>query len=158
MKSAWVDSDAKAALDHWAKAGVSAELALRVYSTRLLGREPKLVLHGGGNTSVKTRINDLLGEEAEVLCVKGSGWDMASIEPAGMPAVRLEPLRKLLARDAVPDEEMVRVQRTGLIDPPGAKSIGRDAAARIRASQIRRSYSRHRGAEPDRSARQPGTM
>jgi rhamnose utilization protein RhaD (predicted bifunctional aldolase and dehydrogenase) len=117
MKSAWVDSDAKAALDHWAKAGVSAELALRVYSTRLLGREPKLVLHGGGNTSVKTRINDLLGEEAEVLCVKGSGWDMASIEPAGMPAVRLEPLRKLLARDAVPDEEMVRVQRTGLIDP-----------------------------------------
>ena len=117
MKSAWVDSDAKAAIDHWAKAGVSAELALRVYSTRLLGREPKLVLHGGGNTSVKTRINDLLGEEAEVLCVKGSGWDMASIEPAGMPAVRLEPLRKLLARDAVPDEEMVRVQRTGLIDP-----------------------------------------
>ncbi|MFZ0177811.1 MAG: bifunctional aldolase/short-chain dehydrogenase, partial [Pseudolabrys sp.] len=113
MKSAWVDSDAKAALDHWAKAGVSAELALRVYSTRLLGREPKLVLHGGGNTSVKTRINDLLGEEAEVLCVKGSGWDMASIEPAGMPAVRLEPLRKLLARDAVLDEEMVRVQRTG---------------------------------------------
>jgi rhamnose utilization protein RhaD (predicted bifunctional aldolase and dehydrogenase)/NAD(P)-dependent dehydrogenase (short-subunit alcohol dehydrogenase family) len=117
MKSAWVDSDAKAALDHWAKTGVSAELALRIYSTRLLGREPKLVLHGGGNTSVKTRINDLLGEEAEVLCVKGSGWDMASIEPAGMPAVRLEPLRKLLARDAVSDEEMVRVQRTGLIDP-----------------------------------------
>jgi rhamnose utilization protein RhaD (predicted bifunctional aldolase and dehydrogenase) len=117
MKSAWVDSDAKAALDHWAKAGVGAELALRVYSTRLLGREPKLVLHGGGNTSVKTRINDLFGEEAEVLCVKGSGWDMASIEPAGMPAVRLEPLRKLRARDAVPDEEMVRVQRTGLIDP-----------------------------------------
>ena len=117
MKSAWVDSDAKAALDHWAKAGVSAEVALRVYSTRLLGRERKLVLHGGGNTSVKTRINDLLGEEAEVLCVKGSGWDMASIEPAGMPAVRLELLRKLRARDAVPDEEMVRVQRTGLIDP-----------------------------------------
>ena len=117
MKSAWVDSDAKAALDHWAKAGVSADLALRVYSTRLLGREPKLVLHGGGNTSVKTRIKDLLGEEAEVLCVKGSGWDMASIEPAGMPAVRLEPLRKLRARDAMPDEEMVRVQRAGLIDP-----------------------------------------
>src|SRR4029078_12424497 len=105
MKSAWVDSDAKAALDHWAKAGVSAELALRVYSTRLLGREPKLLLHGGGNTSVKTRTNDLRGEEAEVLCVKGSGWDMASIEPAGMPAVRLEPLRKLLRRRGVPAEE-----------------------------------------------------
>ena len=90
MKSAWVDSDAKAALDHWTKAGVSADLALRVYSTRLLGRESKLVLHGGGNTSVKTRIKDLLGDDAEVLCVKGSGWDMATIEPAGMPAVRLE--------------------------------------------------------------------
>jgi rhamnose utilization protein RhaD (predicted bifunctional aldolase and dehydrogenase)/NAD(P)-dependent dehydrogenase (short-subunit alcohol dehydrogenase family) len=117
MRSAWVDRDAKAALDYWAKAGISAELALRVYSTRLLGREPKLVLHGGGNTSVKTRVKDLLGEEAEVLCVKGSGWDMAGIEPAGMPAVRLEPLRKLRARDAMPDEDMVRVQRAALIDP-----------------------------------------
>src|SRR5262245_42690418 len=86
MRSAWVDSDAKAAVDHWAKAGVAADLALRVYSTRLLGCEPRLVLHGGGNTSVKTRINDLLGTDTEVLCVKGSGWDMATIEPAGMPA------------------------------------------------------------------------
>ena len=117
MRSAWVESDAKAALDHWAKSGVSADLALRVYSTRLLGREPKLVLHGGGNTSVKTRIKDLLGEDAEVLCVKGSGWDMANIEPAGMPAVRLASLRKLRTRDALPDEEMVRIQRAGLIDP-----------------------------------------
>ncbi|MFZ0092560.1 MAG: class II aldolase/adducin family protein, partial [Pseudolabrys sp.] len=117
MRSAWVDSDAKAALDHWTKAGVSADLALRVYSTRLLGRESKLVLHGGGNTSVKTRIKDLLGDDAEVLCVKGSGWDMATIEPAGMPAVRLDSLRKLRARDTMRDEEMVRIQRAGLIDP-----------------------------------------
>ncbi|MGA8968978.1 MAG: bifunctional aldolase/short-chain dehydrogenase [Pseudolabrys sp.] len=117
MKSAWVDSDAKAALDHWIKAGVSADLALRVYSTRLLGREPRLVLHGGGNTSVKTRIKDLLGDDAEVLCVKGSGWDMANIEPAGMPAVRIDSLHKLRAHDAMRDEEMVRIQRAGLIDP-----------------------------------------
>jgi rhamnose utilization protein RhaD (predicted bifunctional aldolase and dehydrogenase)/NAD(P)-dependent dehydrogenase (short-subunit alcohol dehydrogenase family) len=117
MKSAWVERDAKAAIDHWAKSGVAADLALRVYSTRLLGRNPKLVLHGGGNTSVKTRVKDLLGEDAEVLCVKGSGWDMANIEPAGMPAVRLEPLRKLRARTAMPDEDMVRVQRAGLVDP-----------------------------------------
>ncbi|MGB8576806.1 MAG: bifunctional aldolase/short-chain dehydrogenase, partial [Pseudolabrys sp.] len=74
-------------------------------------------LHGGGNTSVKTRVKDLLGEDAEVLCVKGSGWDMANIEPAGMPAVRLEPLRKLRARTTMPDEDMVRVQRAGLVDP-----------------------------------------
>ena len=117
MKSAWVERDAKAAVDHWAKSGVAADLALRVYSTCLLGRDPKLVLHGGGNTSVKTRVKDLLGEDVEVLCVKGSGWDMANIEPAGMPAVRLEPLRKLRARTAIPDEEMARVQRAGLVDP-----------------------------------------
>ena len=107
MKSAWVDSDAKAALDHFAKSGVSPDLALRVYSTRLLGREPKLVLHGGGNTSVKLRCQDLLDDEVDVLCVKGSGWDMASIEPAGMPAVRLAALRRLRTRSAMPDEEMV---------------------------------------------------
>jgi rhamnulose-1-phosphate aldolase/alcohol dehydrogenase len=117
MRSAWVDNDAKAARDHYAKAGVGTDLALRIYSTRLLGREPKLVLHGGGNTSVKTRINDLLGADAEVLCVKGSGWDMAAIEPAGMPAARLDSLRKLRAREAMSDEEMVRVQRASLIDP-----------------------------------------
>ena len=117
MKSAWVDSDAKAALDHWAKAGIGQDLALRVYSTRLLGREPRLVLHGGGNTSVKAQIKDLLDEEVEALCVKGSGWDMASIEPAGMPAVRLAALRKLRSRSAMPDGEMVRLQRAALIDP-----------------------------------------
>jgi rhamnose utilization protein RhaD (predicted bifunctional aldolase and dehydrogenase)/NAD(P)-dependent dehydrogenase (short-subunit alcohol dehydrogenase family) len=117
MRSAWVDSDARKAVDHWAKAGVGAELAQRVYSTRLLGNDPKLVLHGGGNTSVKTHVADLLGEDTEVLCVKGSGWDMAAIEPAGMPAVRLASLRSLRARSALPDEEMVRVQRAGLIDP-----------------------------------------
>ncbi|HME30652.1 MAG TPA: bifunctional aldolase/short-chain dehydrogenase [Pseudolabrys sp.] len=117
MRSAWVDSDAKQAVDYWVKAGIGAELARRVYSTRLLGRDRKLVLHGGGNTSVKTRVRDLLGADTEVLCVKGSGWDMASIEPAGMPAVRLGALRGLRARTALPDEEMVRVQRAALIDP-----------------------------------------
>src|SRR5438105_542146 len=117
MKSAWVTSDAEAAVACYARDGVPRELALRVYTTRLLGRNPKLVLHGGGNTSVKTRLADLNGDEVDVLCVKGSGWDMATIEPPGLPAVRLEPLRKLRARDALTDEEMVRVQRANLIDP-----------------------------------------
>ena len=89
MQSRWVDRDAKAAVDRYAAAGISPELALRVYTTRLLGGDPKLVLHGGGNTSVKLRMPDLAGDEAEVLCVKGSGCDMAVIEPAGLPAVRL---------------------------------------------------------------------
>ena len=80
--------------ERYADQGVARDLALRVYTSRLLGSEPKLVLHGGGNTSVKTVMRDLLGVEAEVLCVKGSGWDMAAIEPAGLPAVRLVPLRQ----------------------------------------------------------------
>ena len=60
-------------------ANFGRDLALRVYTTRLLGQDPRLVLHGGGNTSVKTRLTDLNGDEVEVLCVKGSGWDMGSI-------------------------------------------------------------------------------
>ena len=117
MQSAWVDRDAAALIDRYAKEGVGADLAVRVYTTRLLGRDPRLVLHGGGNTSVKTRARDLLGEEVDVLCVKGSGWDMAEIEPAGLPAVRLDLLRTLRGREALADEDMVRIQRALLIDP-----------------------------------------
>src|SRR6266581_6767267 len=111
MKSGWVDSEAQAAIDRYARDGVGADLALRVYTTRLIGRDPKLVLHGGGNTSVKTTLPDLLGESVEVLCVKGSGADMAVIEPAGLPAVRLERLRKLRSRGALSDADMLRIQR-----------------------------------------------
>jgi rhamnose utilization protein RhaD (predicted bifunctional aldolase and dehydrogenase)/NAD(P)-dependent dehydrogenase (short-subunit alcohol dehydrogenase family) len=117
MQSSWSDADAARMVERYAAEGVGRDLALRVYTSRLLGREPRLVLHGGGNTSVKTVMQDLLGEEVEVLCVKGSGWDMAAIEPAGLPAVRLAPLRKLRRRAALDDEEMVRVQRANLIDP-----------------------------------------
>src|SRR6202022_2787911 len=114
MQSAWIDRDAEAAIGRYDKLG--RDLALRVYTTRLLGQDPRLVLHGGGNTSVKTRLTDLNGEDVEVLCVKGSGWDMGSIEPAGLPAVRLAPLHKLRALPALADEEMVRIQRANLID------------------------------------------
>jgi rhamnose utilization protein RhaD (predicted bifunctional aldolase and dehydrogenase)/NAD(P)-dependent dehydrogenase (short-subunit alcohol dehydrogenase family) len=117
MKSGWVDSEAQAAIDRYAAQGVGRDLAARVYTTRLLGRDPRLVLHGGGNTSVKTTMRDLLGEEVAVLCVKGSGADMAVIEPAGLPAVRLERLRKLRARAELSDEDMVRVQRENLLEP-----------------------------------------
>jgi rhamnose utilization protein RhaD (predicted bifunctional aldolase and dehydrogenase)/NAD(P)-dependent dehydrogenase (short-subunit alcohol dehydrogenase family) len=117
MQSRWVDRDAKATVDRYTQAGIAPELALRVYSTRLLGGDRKLVLHGGGNTSVKMRMRDLAGDEVEVLCVKGTGADMAAIEPAGMVAVRLEPLRKLRSRDDLSDEDMARVQRAYLLDP-----------------------------------------
>ena len=116
MQNLWSDRDAEAAAQHYGAEGVSRELALRVYTTRLLGGEPQLVLHGGGNTSLKTRAKDLLGEEVEVLCVKGSGWDMATIEPPGLPAVRLEPLRKLRRLASLSDEDMVNAQRGNLLD------------------------------------------
>src|SRR5437879_10280614 len=115
MQSAWTDRDADAAVTRYADLG--RDVALRVYTTRLLGQDPRLVLHGGGNTSVKTSIVDLNGDAVDVLCVKGSGWDMGAIEPAGMPAVRLAPLLKLRGREKLSDEEMVRLQRANLIDP-----------------------------------------
>src|SRR5262250_2383997 len=111
MQSRWRDDDAEAMVAHYAKSGISRDLALRVYTTRLLGQDPRLVLHGGGNTSLKTKVPDLLGEVTEVLCIKGSGQDMATIEPAGLPAVRLQPLRKLRSRKTLSDDELVRVQR-----------------------------------------------
>jgi rhamnose utilization protein RhaD (predicted bifunctional aldolase and dehydrogenase)/NAD(P)-dependent dehydrogenase (short-subunit alcohol dehydrogenase family) len=117
MQNLWSDAEAERLIDHYAATRVGCDVALRVYTSRLLGGEPKLVLHGGGNTSVKTTMKDLLDEEVETLCVKGSGWDMAAIEPAGLPAVRLSPLRKLRGREALSDKEMVRVQRANLLDP-----------------------------------------
>lgn len=117
MKSLWNARDAQAAIDRYAGDGIAADLALRVYTTRLLGGEPKLVLHGGGNTSLKTTVTDMVGDEWQVLCVKGSGWDMGSIEPAGLPAVKLAPLRKARAFSALSDEDMVKLQRANLIDP-----------------------------------------
>jgi len=116
MKSRWSDAEAGEFVARYAAQGVGEDLALRVYTTRLLGADPKLVLHGGGNTSVKTRMADQLGDEVEVICVKGSGWDMGNIEPAGLPAVRLQPLRRLRALDKLSDEDMVNFQRINLLD------------------------------------------
>ena len=116
MKSEWSDADASELVDRLADAGVSEDLASRVYTTRLLGRDPKLVLHGGGNTSVKARATDVTGAEHDVLHVKGSGWDMADIEAEGLPAVKLEPLLKLRSLESLTDEEMVNFECANLID------------------------------------------
>ena len=74
------------------------------------------MLHGGGNTSVKTRMADITGQTIDVLCVKGSGWDMGTIEAPGLPAVRLAPLRELQGLQGLSDEDMVNVQRSNLLD------------------------------------------
>ncbi len=116
MKSLWSDRDADGFVARYADKGINRDLALRVYTTRLLGGDPRLVLHGGGNSSVKTVMPDLLGDKVEVLCVKGSGWDMGNIEPAGLPAVRLAPLRALRRLERLSDEDMVNAQRGNLLD------------------------------------------
>src|SRR5258708_20680625 len=123
MKSGWVDSEARAAIDRYAAEGI--DLALRVYTTRLLGRDSRLVLHGGGNTSVKTILPDLLGEEVAVLCVKGSGSDMAAIQPAGLPALRPDRFRKLRARAGLGDRGPPPHPRASPPQPSGPKPSGR---------------------------------
>jgi len=116
MKNLWSDRDAKAAIRHYAALGVNEDLAVRTYTTRLLGGVPALVQHGGGNTSVKTVMRDVLENPVDVLCVKGSGWDMAVIEPPGLPAVRLKSLQALIDLKTLTDEDMVNIQRCNLLD------------------------------------------
>jgi rhamnose utilization protein RhaD (predicted bifunctional aldolase and dehydrogenase)/NAD(P)-dependent dehydrogenase (short-subunit alcohol dehydrogenase family) len=115
MKSLWSDQEARSYIERYA-ATSNADIALRVYTSRLIGRDPALVLHGGGNTSVKTRLHDDLGEELDVLCVKGSGADLADIEPAGLPALRLASLQALRKLPTLDDEAMVNAQRTRMLD------------------------------------------
>jgi rhamnulose-1-phosphate aldolase/alcohol dehydrogenase len=114
MQSRWHDDEAKAFRERYREHGEA--VALRVYTSRLLGADPALVLHGGGNTSVKTTAKDLLGRTIDVLCVKGSGSDLAAVEPQGLPACRLLPLRELRALAALGDAAMVDAVRGALLD------------------------------------------
>ena len=109
--------------DEWAQRRLAAgtsefdhDLADRVYTSQLIGGVPDLVMHGGGNTSCKTVASNLFGEQVDVLCVKGSGWDLGTIEAAGLPAVNLEPLLRLRQLLKLSDEDMVNVQRANLLD------------------------------------------
>src|SRR5260221_5158581 len=103
MKSLWNESEA-----------VKCEhdpLQMRVYTSRLIGKEPSLVLHGGGNTSVKDEITNFFGEKEDILFVKGSGWDLATIEAEGFSPVRMEVLLKLAQMEKLSDTDMVREQK-----------------------------------------------
>ena len=109
MRSRWSEAEA---------ARYSGDpLALRVYTSRLLGSDPSLVLHGGGNTSVKATAPDIFGDEEEVLYVKGSGWDLATIEAPGFAPVRLDALRRMATLEDLSDSAMVTAQRAALTDP-----------------------------------------
>ena len=106
MKSLWSDAEA---------AQFTGPLGPRVYTSRLLGRDRSLVLHGGGNTSVKLREKNLFGDEEEVLYVKGSGWDLETIEPAGFTPVALGYVRKLASLPQLPDPQMVNELNTHML-------------------------------------------
>src|SRR5262249_50476349 len=129
MKSAWSERDAQAIMDRYAVAGIGPDLALRIYSTRLLGSEPRLVLHGGGNTSIKALTTDLLGEVTEVVCVKASGGDMATIDETRLPALRLDRLHTVRTRDSLPREDMPLRLR----DPPLGPTAPKPSAASLLA-------------------------
>jgi rhamnulose-1-phosphate aldolase/alcohol dehydrogenase len=114
MQNRWNDADADAAIKKYSEC--SEDLALRVYTSRLIGADPALVIHGGGNTSVKSVAKNRVGEDVKVLYVKGSGWDLDTLAPPGLPAVCLEPLLKLRSLDRLSDEDMVNEQRINLLD------------------------------------------
>ena len=108
MKNLWNTLDASKCED---------ELSLRVYSSRLLGQSSELVLHGGGNTSVKINQTNIFNEDEEILYVKGSGWDLVSIEKEGFSPVKMDMLLKLASLEKLSDTDMVKYQRQALIDP-----------------------------------------
>ena len=109
MQSLWCEEDAAALKDN--------DLAMRVYTSRLLGSEENLVMHGGGNTSVKAKGHDFFGNALDVLYVKGSGWDLKTIEQEGFPALRLKETKMLAELEALSDTDMTRQLRALMLDP-----------------------------------------
>src|SRR5215218_5221774 len=130
VESLWNDEEA---------AGYPGELGVRVYTSRLLGRDKSLVLHGGGNTSVKIRETNRFGDEEEILYVKGSGWDLETIEAAGFSPVRLGPAARLATLPRL-----------------SAHAVRRGHPARDSAFQVRRPYPRRRGGHPHQLPRRRG--
>ncbi|OGA32727.1 MAG: short-chain dehydrogenase [Betaproteobacteria bacterium RIFCSPLOWO2_12_FULL_64_23] len=106
MQSLWDDDEA---------AQCRGDLELRVYTSRLLGRDKTLVLHGGGNTSVKVVQQNLFGEDESVLYIKGSGWDLETMEAAGFAPVQLDYLLRLTQLDALSDTQMVNQLATHML-------------------------------------------
>lgn len=108
MQSRWNDADA---------GRCSTPLDWRVYTSRLLGADSALVLHGGGNTSVKASVTNLFGDAEDILYIKGSGWDLATIDVGGFAPVRLDVLRRMADLPSLADADMVRAQRAAMTDP-----------------------------------------
>ena len=104
MISAFNETDAKGFVEHYPD--IPEELAIRIYTSRLIGGNPDLVLHGGGNTSVKLNQKNIFEENQEILYVKGSGVDLATIEPEGFSGLDIAFLQKLRNLNSLSDDEM----------------------------------------------------
>ena len=105
MKSLWSDAEA---------ARHPGALGLRVYNSRLLGRDSSLVLHGGGNTSVKITEKDIFGRDEEILYVKGSGWDLETIKAEGFSPCRMSHLLRLAKLETLTDLQMARELKSNM--------------------------------------------
>ena len=116
MKNKWDSIEAKKYIQKYNKNRITKDLALRIYTTHLLGRDKALVLHGGGNTSLKTASKNIFNKKIDVMHIKGSGWDMGTIEYQGLPAVELNPLKATLNLNKLNDFEMVNLQRKCLLN------------------------------------------
>ncbi len=119
MKSLWSQPEADRSVAEWAPAW-GEDLALRTYSARLLGGEPALDLHGGGNASAKSAFRTVLGERVAAVFVKVSGADMARIDPDGFVPLDCEYLRRLRALDGLDDQAMVAELRVHALRPSAA--------------------------------------
>ena len=115
MKSGWTEAGAQEAVERFGER-YGEDLALRVYTSRLIGSDPNLVLHGGGNTSLKATRTTLLGDRVDVLFVKGSGAALDAVEPRDLPGLELEPLRRLRRLESLSDDEMLNQLRAHLLE------------------------------------------
>ena len=116
MKSLWNDKTAQQYVRDYKKKKINKDLALRIYTTHLLGRNPKLVLHGGGNSSVKSVGKNLYKKDVNLIYVKGSGWDMSNLNEHGMPGLELNPLLETIKLYELNDNDMVNLLRSNLIN------------------------------------------
>ena len=116
MKNNWNKIEVKKYIKEYAKKNISEDLALRIYTTHLLGKNKKLVLHGGGNTSVKSELKDIFQNKQKVIYVKGSGWDMSNLNELGLPGLYLKPLLQTQQFKSMSDKEMINFLRLNLIN------------------------------------------
>lgn len=110
MQSRWQDAEARAAVERWG-ARYGADLAVRAYTSQLIGEDPDLVLHGGGNTSLKAPLRTVFGDEIAALYIKGSGVDLHSIDPEGFTPMDLGRLQRLRELASLSDAEMTEQLR-----------------------------------------------